>query len=46
MLVYLPINVIEELKIAAIRDRKHAYELTEEAVRSFLADRQARKSKP
>ena len=45
-LVYLPTNVITELKVAALLDGKHAYELTEEAVRTFLAERRtARKSK-
>jgi hypothetical protein len=47
MLVYLPTTVIEDLKVAAIRDGKHAYQLTEEAVRSYLAERRAgRRAKP
>jgi hypothetical protein len=38
--VYLRTDVIKRLKIAAIDDDRPAYELTEEAVSDWLAQRQ------
>lgn len=40
-LVYLPAKVIMELKVAALHEGKHAYELTEEAVRRYLVERRS-----
>jgi hypothetical protein len=38
-LVYLPAKVITDLKVAALHEGKHAYQLTEEAVRRYLVER-------
>jgi len=45
-LAYLPKEVIAALKVTAIREDRHAYLVTEDAIRSYLTDkRSARKSK-
>lgn len=36
-LVYLPKDLIRRLKTAALYEDRHAYEITEEAVRGYLA---------
>lgn len=38
-LVYLPAKIIMDLKIAALHEGKHAYQLTEEAVRQYLVEK-------
>lgn len=40
-LVYLPTEVIKDLKVAALREDRHAYLLTEEAIRSYLKDKRS-----
>jgi hypothetical protein len=40
-LVYLPTTVIKDLKVAAISEGRHAYLITEEAVRSYLKDKRS-----
>jgi hypothetical protein len=42
-LVYLDQDVIKQLKKAALDEERTAYELTEEAVRRWLASREARR---
>jgi len=44
-LVYLPKDLIRSLKTAALNEERHAYEITEEAVRGYLAARQHSPSK-
>lgn len=45
-LVYLPTEVITDLKVAALRQGRPAYLITEDAIRSYLATKRApRKSK-
>jgi hypothetical protein len=39
-LVYLPKDLIRSLKTAALNEERHAYEITEEAVRGYLAAQQ------
>jgi hypothetical protein len=39
MLLYLPEDLIKRLKVAALDERRHAYELAEEAVLQWLASR-------
>jgi hypothetical protein len=35
-LVYLPTDVIKDLKVAALSEGRHAYLITEDAIRSYL----------
>jgi hypothetical protein len=38
-LVYLPTEVIKDLKVAALREERPAYLVTEDAIRSYLKDK-------
>jgi hypothetical protein len=45
-LVYLPTEVITDLKVAALREGRPAYLITEDAIRSYLTNkRPPRKSR-
>jgi hypothetical protein len=41
LLVYLPAEVIKDLKVAALHEGRHAYLLTEDAIRSYLKDKRS-----
>jgi hypothetical protein len=40
-LVYLPTEVITDLKVTALREGRPAYLITEDAIRSYLTDRRS-----
>jgi hypothetical protein len=40
-LAYLPKDVIRDLKVAAIEEDRHAYLVTEDAIRSYLRRKQS-----
>jgi hypothetical protein len=47
LLVYLPPEVIKDLKVAALREDRYAYLITEDAIRSYLRDKRSlRKNRP
>ena len=41
LLVYLPVELIKELKVAALNEGRHMYLLTEDSIRSYLKDKQS-----
>ena len=40
-LAYLPTEVIKDLKVAALREDRHAYLITEDAIRSYLTNKRS-----
>jgi hypothetical protein len=44
-LVYLPKEVIKDLKVVALREDRHAYLVTEDAIRSYLKEKRPPRKK-
>ena len=40
-LAYLPTEVIKDLKVTALREERHAYLITEDAIRSYLKSKRS-----
>jgi hypothetical protein len=46
LLVYLDKELIKRLKVASLDEERHVYEIMEEAVRGYLAEKASRKKRP